>query len=367
VVTPSAVVAFLGCSLLALSFAACAERGGGDAGKPPPAPSPRPTGSAPPTPWVPAAIAHCGAGTPPSEGSGCQGAVDTALTLLERGADPLDAATAGVVKLEDDPRYNAGTGANLRLDGHTVQMDAAVADSTGRYGAVAVIERVKNPVLVARGVADTPHRLLAGEGATRFARALGHRDFDPTTPETLERSRVLRAKLLAKDASLPEVWRKFDWKRVWNFPLPLPGSDGKPMRLSTEPVKTPLPATSDTVGVAVRSADGRFAAALSTGGWTLMLNGRIGDTPIPGAGLHVGPAGAVAGTGRGEKIIDVALARTVYGWLEQGMSASEAARRGVELLGGEGGLIVITATESAAAAGRPMAWCSRDREGPLRR
>ena len=98
----------------------------------------------------------------------------------------------------------------------------------------------------------------------------------------------------------------------------------------------------------MRSADGRFAAALSTGGWTLMLRGRIGDTPMPGAGLYVGPAGAVAGTGRGEKIIDVALARTVYGWLEQGVPAAEAARRGVELLGGEGGLIVMTATEAPA-------------------
>lgn len=97
-----------------------------------------------------------------------------------------------------------------------------------------------------------------------------------------------------------------------------------------------------------------------------MLNGRIGDTPLPGAGLYVGPAGAVAGTGRGEKIIDTALARTVYGWLEQGVPAAEAARRGVELLGGEGGLIVMTATESAGAAGRVMAWCARDKGGQMR-
>jgi L-asparaginase / beta-aspartyl-peptidase len=344
-------------TLAAVSLPACADKS---------AHGPTPAQAAPrkPLPWTPAAIAHCGSGTPPAEGGGCSGAVEAALAALERGASPLDAAVAGTIPLEDDPRYNAGIGANVRLDGRTVQMDAAVADSKGRYGAVAVIEGVRNPVRVARAVADTPHRLLAGEGATAFARALGHADFDPSTPETVAKSREMMGRLLAEDPTLPASWRGFDWRRVWNFETPPPAA-------AVVPARKPAPSgdersSTDTVGVVVRGADGRFAGALSTGGWTLMLRGRIGDTPLPGAGLHVGPAGAVAGTGRGEKIIDVALARTVYGWLEQGVSAAEAARRGVELLGGEGGLIVMTATESAGAAGKVMAWCARDRGGQMR-
>jgi isoaspartyl peptidase/L-asparaginase-like protein (Ntn-hydrolase superfamily) len=353
---PSAIVASV-LTLASLSLVACADK---------PVHEPRPAQAAPrkQPPWTPAAIAHCGSGTPPAEGGGCTGAVDAALAALERGIDPLDAAVAGTVHLEDDPRYNAGIGANVRLDGRTVQMDAAVADSKGRYGAVAVIEGVRSPVRVARAVADTPHRLLAGEGATAFARALGHAEFDPTTPETVARSREMMARLVAGDPTLPASWRGFDWRRVWNFESPPPAAAVVPSKKPAPPDDRRSP--SDTVGVAVRSADGRFGGALSTGGWTLMLRGRIGDTPLPGAGLYVGPAGAVAGTGRGEKIIDVALARTVYGWLEEGVPAAEAARRGVELLGGEGGLIVMTATESAGAAGRVMAWCARDRGGQMR-
>jgi L-asparaginase / beta-aspartyl-peptidase len=349
---------------LLVSLAACSDQAPREA-------APKPAAAAPPTPWTPAAMAHCGSGTPPAEGGGCAGAVEAALAALERGIDPLDAAVAGVIPLEDDPRYNAGIGANVRLDGHTVQMDAAVADSKGRYGAVAAIEKVRNPVLVARAVADTPHRLFAGEGATALARKLGHAEFDVTTPETIEQSRKMMARLVAADPKLPRSWRGFDWRRFWNFDTPPPegaaaGTPAAPDAKGAPGDAKAERSNTDTVGVVVRSADGRFAGALSTGGWTLMLDGRIGDTPLPGAGLYVGPAGAVAGTGRGEKIIDVALARTVYGWLEQGVPAAEAARRGVELLGGEGGLIVMTATESAGAAGRVMAWCARDKGGPMR-
>lgn len=369
-------------SLALVSLAACTEQAPREAAH-------KPSAETKPPPWTPAAIAHCGSGTPPSEGGGCPGAVEAALAALARGVDPLDAAVAGVIPLEEDPRYNAGIGANVRLDGKTVQMDAAVADSKGRYGAVAAIEKVRNPVLVARAVADTPNRLFAGEGATALARRLGHAEFDVTTPETIEQSRKMMARLVAADPKLPRTWRGFDWRRFWNFDTPPPAPTRSPPRRpehsasgtpeggpgATAPAGASTDAkgdakaersNTDTVGVVVRSADGRFAGALSTGGWTLMLNGRVGDTPLPGAGLYVGPAGAVAGTGRGEKIIDVALARTVYGWLEQGVPAAEAARRGVELLGGEGGLIVMTATESAGAAGRVMAWCARDKGGQMR-
>src|SRR5688572_25382391 len=145
--------------LVVLGVAACSS-----SSSPSPSPSPPARG---------AAIAHGGVGSPPERADGPRAAVDAALAVLERGGHPLDAAVAGVVVMENDPRFNAGTGSKVRLDGKTVQMDAAVMDSSGRYGAVAVIEDVKNPVLVARAVAETPHRLIAGDGAQRFARALG--------------------------------------------------------------------------------------------------------------------------------------------------------------------------------------------------
>jgi isoaspartyl peptidase/L-asparaginase-like protein (Ntn-hydrolase superfamily) len=85
-----------------------------------------------PAPGKVAAIAHGGVGSPPELSDGPRKAVDAALAVVERGGDPLDAAVAGVVVMEDDPRFNAGTGSKVRLDGETVQMDAAVMDSSGR-------------------------------------------------------------------------------------------------------------------------------------------------------------------------------------------------------------------------------------------
>lgn len=340
-----------------LAFAACrperAERSGpahapGDAGE---RPAPRPKGP-PPTPWTPAAVAHCGSGTPPDQGRGCDQAIAAALAILETGGDPLDAAAAGVVVLEDEPSHNAGTGSAVRLDGRSVQMDAAVMDSSGKFGAVIGVEELKNPVLVARAVADTPNRILAGAGATAFARALGHAVHDPRRPETLAEAQEARADIAA--GRVPAAWSGFDWRRAWNYETRPPAA---PKDGAGAPPTDP---GGDTVGVAVRSADGRFAAALSTGGWTVVLRGRVGDVPIPGAGLFAGPHGAVAATGRGELIIDTHLARTVHGWLAEGVSAADAAERGVDLLDGEAALIVITATEAAVAARPPMAWCTRE-------
>jgi hypothetical protein len=135
--------------------------------------------------------------------------------------------------------------------------------SDGAFGAVAGIERVRNPVRVARAVMDSPHLLLQGDGATRFARTLGMPDYDPTTPDALRRSRDRQAVLLGAD--VPPEWQSFDWRAHWNFEAPLPDAlraDG---------------GAHDTVGVAVRSADGRFAAALSTGGLSLAMHGRVGN------------------------------------------------------------------------------------------
>ena len=119
---------------------------------------------------------------------------------------------------------------------------------------------------------------------------------------------------------------------------------------------------SDTVGVAVRAADGRFAVALSTGGTSVTLRGRVGDVPILGAGLYAGPHGAVAATGTGERIVEQATARSVHALLGRGVGPFQAARQAVSRIRGRGaiGLIVITPLEMTGAADRPMAWAARE-------
>lgn len=256
----------------------------------------------------PAVVTHGGVGGDPSRTlDGTHRAAQRGLEALKTGT-ALEAVLAAVVVLEDDPRFNAGTGANIRLDGRTVQMDAAVMDgASGGFGAVAAIERVKNPVRVARKVMESPHLLIVGEGATRFARAMGFPDYDPICPES--RARFLRLKaLLAGQGNHPEAWKRYDWKRGWNFPTPIKEALGSP----------------DTVGAVARDAQGHFAAAISTGGTTITFYGRVGDVPIYGAGIFAGPKGAVACTGHGEEIVKRLVAKAVYDRLERGEKAQAA-------------------------------------------
>lgn len=305
----------------------------------------------PSLPWTAAAVAHAGVGSPPENSDGCRRAVDAALAVLEAGGDPLDAVVAGVVQLEDDPRFNAGTGSRVRIDGETVQMDASIMDSSGRFAAIAAIERVRNPIQVARALLDTPHLMLAGDGATRFARTLGMQDWDPATPATRELARRVQESLRTHAADLPLRWQTFDWRQRWNFQRTLEEAG--------------LDVGHDTVGVAVRAADGRFAVALSTGGTSITLRGRVGDVPIHGAGLYAGAAGASAATGEGERIIEAALAREVHRWLAEGATAQSAAERAVTAVKASDpeaaiGLVVIDARGLAMAADRPMAWAGRE-------
>jgi len=260
----------------------------------------------------PAVVVHGGAGSPRSRMDGTDRAAAKALAALKAGGTSLEAALAGVVVLEDDPRFNAGTGANIRLDGKTIQMDAACMDGgTGAFGAVAAIERVKNPVLVARKVMDTPHLLIVGEGATRFARAMGFPDYDPTCPENLARFKRVKDILQGSDPRQIEAWKRYDWKQGWNFPTPLKEALGSP----------------DTVGCITRDAQGRFAAAISTGGTTITFYGRVGDVPMYGAGIYAGPKGAVACTGNGEDIVKRLIAKATYDLLAKGMTAQKAVDR----------------------------------------
>jgi len=285
-------------------------------------------------------LVHGGAGTPIKNTHVVLPAVEAGWKKLAESANALDAAIAAVIALEDEPTLNAGTGSNIRMDGVTVQMDAAVMNETGDFGAVSLIERVKNPVVVAREVMKSPHLLIAGDGATRFARKMGIPDYDPRTPESQKRYEMLLGKM--SNGGLGEEWKDFDWKTYWNFPTPL------------DEVLKPK----DTVGAVVRDGEGGFAAAISTGGTSTTFYGRVGDVPIMGAGIYAGPHGAVATTGWGEYIIREMLARRVYDFMAAGDTPEAAVQRGLALYPAHigVGVIAIGVKGEFAAANTQMAW-----------
>ncbi len=290
-------------------------------------------------------VAHGGAGGPREHTDACERACDAGLATLAAGKDALEAAIEATVVLEDDPRLNAGVGSNLRLDGKTIEMDGAVMDHRQRFGAVAAIQRVKNPVRVARRVMDTPHLLLCGEGATAFARACGVPDFYPISERARKRYAQVR-EFFAQggDSDMFVAWFGKDPAPYWNFPVTISES----LRAVEGP--------SDTVGAVVRDAAGGFGAALSTGGTTVMLLGRVGDTPIIGAGLYAGPLGAVAATGDGEEIMRRVLAKQVYDAIAAGASAQEAVEHGVASVDARFtiGIIAVSRADEGIADNRTM-------------
>jgi L-asparaginase/beta-aspartyl-peptidase (threonine type) len=285
-------------------------------------------------------VVHGGAGGTRDHEDGCVSAAERALAALGAGGDALDAAVAAVVVLEDDGRFNAGTGSVLCLDGATVEMDASIMDSRGRLGAVACVRAVQNPVKLARAVADTPHCLLAGEGAQRFARMLGYPAYEHISERQRAAHRRLMLELAGSVPAMPGVDNK-EFARLWNYNTPL---------------QLPAGTACDTVGAVVRGPDGHFAVAGSTGGSAPSLLGRVGDTPIVGSGFYAGPAGAVAASGIGEQIMRHLLAHTVYRWLEQGVPLELALQRGVDLFENdiEVGLIAVSRTEAGACSNRDM-------------
>ncbi|WP_313706299.1 isoaspartyl peptidase/L-asparaginase [Massilia sp.] len=287
-----------------------------------------------------AIVTHGGVGEPLAYTDGCARAARGGHDKFRETGDPLDAAVAAVTVFEEDERFNAGTGSVLGLDGATIEMDASIMDTRGRLGAVATVRNVRNPVVLARAVADTPHVLLAGEGAERFARAIG---LPPSRP-ILERQREKHRKLLEELAGSVPVMPGIDnrlFERFWNYKTPL---------------QLPASKSCDTVGAVVRAPDGHFAVAGSTGGSSPSLLGRVGDTAIVGAGFYAGTAGAVAATGIGEHIVRHMLARAVYGWIEEGMPLQQALQRGIALFDKDVdvGLIAVSRHEAGACANKNM-------------
>ncbi|MTV37000.1 isoaspartyl peptidase/L-asparaginase [Duganella radicis] len=294
-----------------------------------------------------AIVVHGGAGAGQELSDGCRRAAEAAAQRLQAGDDGLVAAIAAVLVLEDDERFNAGTGAALGLDGQSIEMDAAVMDSRGTLGAVAILRSVKNPILVARDVARTPHCLMAGEGALRFARVMGHQPYDVISDQARREHADMLAQLSSEEPAMPGSDNQA-FLRYWNYACS-PSFSGRH--------------GGDTVGAVVRDADGHFAVASSTGGSAPSLLGRVGDTALIGGGFYAGPDGAVAATGVGEYIMRNMLASKVYHWIAGGMDLHEALRRGIALIPPDvdTGLIAVSKTQSGwhANAATPIGQIQR--------
>lgn len=246
--------------------------------------------------------------------------ITTALRLgeksLQDGGSALDAVELVVRYLEDEPEFNAGRGAVLNAEGHP-EMDASIMDGkTGKAGAIAGVRRIKNPVTTARRVMEqTPHVMLIGEGAESFAREQG-----------LD---------MADSAWFVTPGRKADWERwkMKNRNINLNNPDQKEGK--------------GTVGAVALDRHGNLAAATSTGGMTGKMPGRIGDSPIIGAGTWAdNKTCAISATGHGEFFIRNAVAYDIAARMEyQGLTLEESARRVImEKLvqqGGTGGVIGV--------------------------
>lgn len=291
-----------------------------------------------------ALIAHGGAGSwrPGSEAdavAGMTAAVEAGRSILRAGGGALDAVCATVVALEDNPIFNAGTGAVLNFDGYC-ELDACVMESrAARAGAVCALQRVKNPVLVARKVMEeTDHVMLAGEGARRFARVMGFPDHDPVTGPR-------KADWLDKKAHLDEVLGKHSL-RMRRFLKEHPEYAG------------------GTVGAAAVGANGVLAAATSTGGVTMKLVGRVGDSPVPGAGNYASASVAASATGTGEYVLRSLATRAISEAVERGAPLAAAMAAVLDRLGrdfdADVGFVAVDASGHAHAVHRtremPHAW-----------
>ena len=295
-------------------------------------------------------VVHGGAGSPAELSDGCKAACESAFSLLEAGISALDAVVEAARILEDDGRFNAGSGSVLRLDGKTIEMDAGVMDSENNIGMVISIRGVKNPVVVARAVIDTPHVALSGQGATAFAKKSGFAPFYQVSPRSLERFKKVRE--LIKEGKVGEenpLWIGYDVESLWNF----------------EDVSYRDLFCCDTIGAVALDKEGNMAAANSTGGASPMMLGRVGDSPLIGCGFYAGPACAVAATGIGEEIIKRMLAKTVNDMVFYGEDIRTACEKGIAMFPHEiaVGLIGLSKTGYAVTSNRGMASYALMREG----
>jgi beta-aspartyl-peptidase (threonine type) len=257
-------------------------------------------------------IVHGGAGDLAGERldeqiAGCHGAAESAKRILEQGGSALDAVQAAVLVLEDDPRFNAASGGALTCDG-TLELDAAIMEGSGlRAGAVCGLPPFKNPIAIARAaLEDGKHVLYCAAGAAAFARQHGFEPADPSSMITDE----ARAQLAAQLAQLGGAW------------------------------------PSGTVGAVARDKHGHLAAATSTGGITGKRSGRVGDSPLLGAGTYADDTlGAASATGRGEGIMRIGLCSRIMHALGASQQPGHAGFDALQLMkqrtSALGGVIVV--------------------------
>ena len=245
-------------------------------------------------------------------------ALDAGAAVLASGGSALDAVEAAVVILEDDPKFNAGRGAVFTYDGAN-ELDASIMDGRDRSaGAVTGVTRIRNPVRLARAVMeDSPHVFLSGEGAEAFARERGIEMVDPDWFATPERWRQLE---------------EFKARKVGWFDVDLKYGP---------------------VGAVAVDEEGHLAAATSTGGLTGKRWGRIGDSPVIGAGNYADDrACAVSATGAGEFFIRAGVAHEICTRMrllgEGAQTAADAVIAEVGAMGGDGGVIVAAPDGSTA-------------------
>jgi L-asparaginase / beta-aspartyl-peptidase len=246
--------------------------------------------------------------------------------LLEKGGSALDAAEYCVMLLEDNRLYNAGRGSVLNAEGQ-VEMDAALMNGSDlRAGAVACIKNIKNPIALARRVLEQgEHVMLVADGALEFAEFCRIETYPDDYFITEARIRQLAEAKAAGRMML-------DHERI------------KPSQKL------------GTVGAVARDLQGNLAAATSTGGLVNKRWGRVGDTPVVGAGVFAdNETCAVSATGYGEQFLRTVLAKTISDFVQfRGMDGSAAAKAGIEYLvakvNGEGGVIVIDHAGRCATA-----------------
>lgn len=269
-------------------------------------------------------VVHGGAGaTSPAARKGCRTAAEMSAEILRHGGYVLEAVVEAVRLMEETGDFNAGVGSVLRFDGETIQADAVVATSDGREGAIEVVEDLRNPVLLARAVMDTPHLKLAGPGATEFARRLGLEKHPG--PSQFARRRHARLMKAVREGNLDVVAPGWTQELI-EMLLGARQENGDGAHVL--PVSTEV---CDTVGAVALDRSGTFALAASTGGMSIMMPGRVGDVPVRGAGFQIGPLGAVLATGIGEIIIRLRGADGVYRHLEKGFSPQQACEQVVSL------------------------------------
>ncbi|NPA80009.1 MAG: asparaginase [Thermotogae bacterium] len=246
-------------------------------------------------------------------------AASVGFRYLEKG-DPLGAVEEAVKVLEDSPHFNAGRGSVLSIDG-SLEMDACIVrDRPKLIGSVIGVRRVKNPISLARLVAEkTSHHIMYGEGAERLARLFGLPEGELITERARKRLERLREKLLRGEL----------------------GEYAKLMEKTAELIRRYPELFIGTVGAV--ATDGEVVVAgTSTGGTSLKLPGRVGDTPIPGAGTWAEKGCGASATGVGEGIIQILMTKTLCDLYDRGHGLREAAERVVSMTDYPVGVIALS-------------------------